>query len=206
MSLPLPTPPRHLFSSVKVPHSHQTKSYQSLDSLGSTDTSTAVRPPEADMLDLKIICLYFQTLLMIKYFPPMYSRPDLIYHLTIVMKDNSLGRFLYRNVMPHFSKNQTHCAQGIPLKGSRNEGQARVLLCGHRRAVLSSARLKGLPWPRGQGHTSSQPSDIETYFKDIVRCRVIITTVSHSSQDHNSVQMLFHSKGNLTHIDPDCIQ
>ena len=61
---------------------------------------------------------------MIKYFPPMYSRPDLIYHLTIVMKDNSLGRFLYRSVMPLFSKNLTHCARGIPLKGSSGEGRA----------------------------------------------------------------------------------
>ena len=94
---------------------------------------------------------------MIKYFPPMYSRPDLIYHLTIVMKDNSLGRFLYRSVMPLFSKDPTHCARGISLKGNWGEEWTQVTLCGLRCPLLTSARLKGLPWPRGQGHTAISP-------------------------------------------------
>ena len=87
--------------------------------------------------------LIFLDIIYDKYFLPMYSRPNLIYHLTLVLNYNSLGRFLYRSVMPLFSKNLTHCARGIPLKGSRGEGRARVKPCGHLRAVLSSAAFKG---------------------------------------------------------------
>ena len=92
-----------------------------------------------------------------KYFLPMYSRSNLIYHLTIVMKYNPLERFSYRIIMPLFSKDLTRCARGISLKGNRGESWTRVTLCGLRCPLLTSARLKGLPWPRGQGHTAISP-------------------------------------------------
>ena len=97
--------------------------------------------------------LIFLDIINDKYFLPMYSTPNLIYHLTSVLNYNSLGRFLYRSVMTLFSKNLTHCARRIPLKGSRGEGRARVKPCGHRRAVISSAAFKGIIWV-----TSSWPT------------------------------------------------